>query len=289
LARYRLRFLLQEIDLREGDTLIGRSALCHVTIEDPLVSRQHSRIRIQGESAVLEDLGSRNGTYVNGRTIDGAHALTDGDRIRVGTLELVFCTAADRLRESRPGKRTTGFMCHCADCGIPYPAELHACVSCGSTRRVDDDTISGVVGNAHRNWTLELLTEVLDKAVGLQRWEDVERMLGRARVNVDGRLAAGQGVDAAQLERVTEAAIRLALGRGGSEWAAWVLSAHAALGISPSPTQLDLLEQVSPVIRGELHPALERLADALSGAAREPADHALAARLRGLAQTALGR
>ena len=51
MARYRLRFLLQEFDLPRGTTLIGRSSECQVTIEDPLVSRQHARILIDGDEA----------------------------------------------------------------------------------------------------------------------------------------------------------------------------------------------------------------------------------------------
>jgi pSer/pThr/pTyr-binding forkhead associated (FHA) protein len=69
-TRYRLRFLLQEIDLPQGETLIGRSASCQVTIEDPLVSRQHSRLYIRERSR--PDLGSRSGSMVNGRAVSGS-------------------------------------------------------------------------------------------------------------------------------------------------------------------------------------------------------------------------
>src|SRR5580693_6435434 len=91
LARYRLRFLLQEIDLHRGVTFIGRSPDCQVTIEDPLVSRQHARIVIDDMGARVEDLKSRNGVKVNGQAIKGETAIKDGDRLRIGTQELVFC------------------------------------------------------------------------------------------------------------------------------------------------------------------------------------------------------
>src|SRR3954463_6857632 len=87
LTRFRLRFLLQEIDLPQGETLVGRSANCQVTLDDPLVSREHARIRIQGSGAVVEDLGSRNGVQVGGKPIVGSAALCSGDRIRIGTQE----------------------------------------------------------------------------------------------------------------------------------------------------------------------------------------------------------
>ncbi|HOU94439.1 MAG TPA: FHA domain-containing protein, partial [Polyangiaceae bacterium] len=94
MSRPRLRFLLQEIDLRDGETLVGRSVHCHVTIEDPLVSRQHARLLVTRSGTTIEDLDSRNGTLVNGRAIRAAVELRDGDRIRIGTLELVYSRAS---------------------------------------------------------------------------------------------------------------------------------------------------------------------------------------------------
>ena len=75
MARYRLRFLLQEFDLPRGATILGRSSDCHVTIEDPLVSRQHARIMVRGEEATLEDLGSFGEDIVL-VTLDGRFAVS---------------------------------------------------------------------------------------------------------------------------------------------------------------------------------------------------------------------
>src|SRR5436853_6009735 len=80
-ARYRLRFLLQEFDLPRGATILRRSSDCHVTIEDPLVSRHHARIVLEGDRAVLYDLNSRNGVKVNGQAIKEPTELTDSDRL----------------------------------------------------------------------------------------------------------------------------------------------------------------------------------------------------------------
>jgi Protein of unknown function (DUF3662)/FHA domain len=75
--------------LREAVTLIGRSRRCDVVVEDPNVSRQHAEVRRQGDSYVLRDLGSTNGTRVNRREVKQA-TLQHGDRIEVGTTELRF-------------------------------------------------------------------------------------------------------------------------------------------------------------------------------------------------------
>src|SRR5258708_32569129 len=78
-SRFRLRFLLQEFELKPGDTLIGRSDDCQITIFDPLVSRRHAKIRVAAEEAILEDLGSRNGCRVNGTPIKTPQKLNVGD------------------------------------------------------------------------------------------------------------------------------------------------------------------------------------------------------------------
>lgn len=286
-ARYRLRFLLQEIDLRPGETLIGRSALCHVTIEDPLVSRQHARVFTEGDRVTLEDLDSRNGTFVNGKQVEGTRVLADGDRVRVGTLELVFCTAQDLAREARPGRRTTGFMCHCAHCGTPYPTEASACPSCGSETRVDDDTISGLIGEAQRDWTLEVLTEVLGKALVTRRWEEVERMLRRARATIESKLATGQAVGSEQLDYVGQAAVQLSVERGQPDWAGWALAVYATAGQVPAEEVLQPLDLMAESVRRELAGAASRLVTTIQAKggpdSREVASYVRLRALRGAA------
>lgn len=89
------RFLLvrdeQEIALHPGDNLVGRDRLIPVSIDDGSVSRRHARIGVTGESAVIEDLGSKNGTYLNGKRV-GARpvSLSDGDVIQLGSVFVTF-------------------------------------------------------------------------------------------------------------------------------------------------------------------------------------------------------
>jgi pSer/pThr/pTyr-binding forkhead associated (FHA) protein len=74
----------------EGDNLRGRGPDLLVWIDDESVSRRHARIRIRQGSAVLEDLGSKNGTYLAGRKISEPATLCDGDKIRIGPQTLTF-------------------------------------------------------------------------------------------------------------------------------------------------------------------------------------------------------
>jgi hypothetical protein len=239
LVRFRLRFLLQEIDLPQGETLLGRSTSCQLTFDDPLVSRVHARLCIEGERATIEDLGSRNGVQVGGKPIKAARELNEGDRIRIGMHELVFCRVQPPTATRKEITRSTGFLCHCASCGIPYPADLVQCPSCGSNERSDEDTMSGV--ESQRNWSLELLTDVLRKALSLGRWDDATRLLERARANVENNVAGGQLVDPGSLEAVADAAAAVALAKEDAQWGHWVLTIYAELGAPPPASVLHRL------------------------------------------------
>ena len=72
-----------------GATL-GRGRQCDVVLNDPNVSRQHAEIRPRGGSWVLTDLGSTNGSQLNGRRIDGSEVLRDGDEIELGESAMTF-------------------------------------------------------------------------------------------------------------------------------------------------------------------------------------------------------
>lgn len=290
MTRYRLRFLLQEIDLPQGETLIGRSAACQVTIEDPLLSRQHGRFRVDGSDVTFEDLGSRNGSFVNGQPVTGAVRVKDGDRIRLGTQEIVVCTAGLPLKRQGAGTRPTGFMCHCADCGLPYPAELTMCPSCGSAERLDEDTISGVVSDSQqRNWTLELLVEVIERAFSLQRWDDVERMLRRARPHVDERLQSSLPMKREHVDALANAASALAEARRQAEWGRWALAIHAALAWVPRAEVTARLSTLPPSERASLAPAAHALLESVNakgGPAAE--DRAGFSRVESLSMPPLG-
>jgi hypothetical protein len=69
----------------EGDQLtIGRDSTNGVAINDPEVSRRHARLTFQGGKYVLEDLGSTNGSFVNGQRLSGPHVLKAGDVVALG-------------------------------------------------------------------------------------------------------------------------------------------------------------------------------------------------------------
>ncbi len=72
-----------------GATL-GRSRDCDIVLDDSSISRRHAEIRPDGGGWTVADLGSTNGVRVNGRTVSGAAALRAGDRVELGSTEIVF-------------------------------------------------------------------------------------------------------------------------------------------------------------------------------------------------------
>jgi DNA-binding winged helix-turn-helix (wHTH) protein len=79
------------VPLAGGENLVGRGPECILAIPSGLVSRHHARIAVDGERVTLRDLGSKNGTLLGGRRVEGEVPLADGDEVRIGPALLVFC------------------------------------------------------------------------------------------------------------------------------------------------------------------------------------------------------
>lgn len=70
--------------------IIGRNPECHVSLADPYASSQHARIFFQDGGIFIEDLGSTNGTFVNGIRVSDPLVLEDGAQIQIGQTILEF-------------------------------------------------------------------------------------------------------------------------------------------------------------------------------------------------------
>ena len=80
----------REIALGEGEFVLGRDPDADIPVDHASVSRHHARIVIDETAARLEDLGSKNGTFLRNQRLEGSHPLRDGDAIRLGLVSLVF-------------------------------------------------------------------------------------------------------------------------------------------------------------------------------------------------------
>ena len=98
-ARWQIVVSGREIDLHDGENIVGRERGVTVHIEARSISRHHARITVSSDRITLEDLSSKNGTTVGGRRVHSVTELGDGDRI-------VFGTVAATLRSVRPAVST---------------------------------------------------------------------------------------------------------------------------------------------------------------------------------------
>jgi DNA-binding winged helix-turn-helix (wHTH) protein len=88
---YRLIWEDREVALSEGENVLGRTRRAAVWIDSTSVSRQHARIVIAGDHATVEDLGSKNGTCLGGKRLEGPPTrLADGDVLTLGSVTMTF-------------------------------------------------------------------------------------------------------------------------------------------------------------------------------------------------------
>jgi DNA-binding winged helix-turn-helix (wHTH) protein len=89
-ATYWLVWQTRQVSLSVGENIVGRSPDASVWIDADGVSRRHARIVVRDNEATLEDLGSKNGTFVGAVPVTTPWRLTDGDQIRLGSVVLTF-------------------------------------------------------------------------------------------------------------------------------------------------------------------------------------------------------
>jgi hypothetical protein len=136
----------QAITLPRGTATVGRAVGCLLVINDPGVSRQHLKFHV-GRQVFVEDLGSQNGTWINGQRIDGRRTLADGDQITVGsrsfTLRIVEELPYTEDCPTATGDTRAGTMLGvgavvqraCHKCGCDLPIDAERCPRCDHTWR----------------------------------------------------------------------------------------------------------------------------------------------------------
>jgi DNA-binding winged helix-turn-helix (wHTH) protein len=95
-ARFRLVWAGGRATLTDGEHVLGRDPDLELFLDSRDISRRHARIRIIGDEATIEDLESKNGTFVAERRLETVTRLADGDSIRIGSVELTFTAIRSR-------------------------------------------------------------------------------------------------------------------------------------------------------------------------------------------------
>jgi DNA-binding winged helix-turn-helix (wHTH) protein len=96
----------REFPLRDGEYFAGRDAGADLQLDSPRISRHHARLVVAGKRVTIEDLGSKNGTFVGGVRISAPTALAAGAEVRLGPFTFVFVVG----RQAAPTETETGSL-----------------------------------------------------------------------------------------------------------------------------------------------------------------------------------
>lgn len=250
MGRYRIRNGATELELPPGEFLIGRSAQCHLTIDDALVSRLHAKIVTEGDELFIEDLGSRNGFSVNSVETRAKTKLRHLDRIRIGNQDLVV---VDDAAMGRPAKATSNVcrICgasmqvgetRCGVCGAPAGTGLreHATVELQVPLELRQAAAAGMKSPS----AFAMVGSIASKALALGRIDEAERMLAPLLDSIGNRFAAGEVVDPPTLREAIDFATKLTEGPTAGRWITWLLNAHASLRRLPDVALVDALHDL---------------------------------------------
>jgi FHA domain/PilZ domain len=197
-VRVYLEYLGDSVELPLGETIIGRDVGCTLRFNDPSVSRRHLKFVRRASDVFVEDLGSANGTLVNGRKLAGALRLLNNDRLVIGTRELAIrvpeiedkepptlnlsdLSVTDALRA-----RTTTTK---VPVTVPPPLANQRCPRCGAAVSAEDDECA----SCQYRWGSfrpQSTTLVNPNPLGLRRHERLELELRIMYVSPDLEIEA---------------------------------------------------------------------------------------------------
>jgi hypothetical protein len=185
--------------LQAEEVLIGRDPTCRVVLDDPLISREHARLRIGPDQVTVEDLRSANGLYVNNVRIFEPCQLFDGDRLLLGTTELCVFTAESHAqrrphRTARPPVATS-----------PQPP------AAAPTERVA---------------ALDVLGRLADRMLADQKPQHAERVLADHLTKLLDGARSGLPVPESVLVGAARQSLKLARALGEGKWINYVMELH---------------------------------------------------------------
>lgn len=287
MTRFRIRYRAIDVNLGDGDFVIGRGEECHLVLDDSLVSRRHAVLRASADHVLVEDLGSRNGVRVNGVRIERRAQMKTGDTLRIGAQDLTVCDAP-AVREKATG---TLELFACPKCGGPTENGDVSCRHCGArldrVRKTQLDlevpALDAAAEVAKQRSSVTVLAGLVEKALNLKRFDEAERILSSLIGNVLVQAEAGHP-DEPNARRAAAFALTLAEAAGRGQWLEFPFRIYAALGrLMPAET-IDTIYRLVTTLRFTDPNPLRTYLERLRGSEREfgPNERFLLRRLEGL-------
>lgn len=205
-----LRQGVNEIRLDRPVLVIGRSTACEVQLTSALVSRRHARLTLSQLGVSVEDLGSRNGVYVNSVRVAGSVRLKPGDRLSVGDEVLYFGEIEDELK-NEAADTVTGL--------VPPRIQRDSFI---------DDEVAVATRSAD---VFQLLASVVDKALALGRGEEAERVIAMHLQAALADAVAGREVSLDVARTAAGYSVKLAGATGKALWMDHAVKLYSALGL----------------------------------------------------------
>ncbi len=308
---FRLRYLAHDLELAVDEFVIGRSAECQLSLNDPLVSRRHAVIKIRRDIVSVQDLGSRNGVLINGVKIGAEHPVVAGDKITIGSQEMrllgedatdpnlarttnddVYRRATQTLgaayvvdlRKAVDGSVTA----HMNSPSVPEPLSsrsMSAPVRSRSTpppiERFTEPPTSEPTSRSQQSF--QLLGGVADKALAMGRFEEAERILQALLLDVITRARDGQPIEALLAESAARYAARLGGATTRGSWVDYVFELYKRLK-KPLPAAVvdDLYTVVRKAKNIDLLMLRAYLVDLRAAPTQGPAEQFVVKRIEGL-------
>ena len=205
-----LRQGVTEIRLDRPVLTVGRSTACEVQLTSGLVSRRHARLTLSQLGVNVEDLGSRNGVYVNSVRVVGSVRLKPGDRLSVGDEVLYFGEIEDEA-PSETSDTVTGL--------VPPRVQRDSFI---------DDDVAVATRSAD---VFQLLASVVDKALALGRGDEAERVIAMHLQAALADAVAGRDVSLDVARTAAGYSVKLAGATGKALWMDHAVKLYAALGL----------------------------------------------------------
>jgi hypothetical protein len=159
-------------------------------------------------------------------------------------------------------------------CRFPYARELVSCPNCGSTERRsadEEDTFTGKLdGRAQQSWSVQLLAEVVEKALSLGRTADASRAMLRIVGQFEEHAKVQHALDPSQLDAAVRLAVRVAVVADDVSALSGLLRVTATSGSLPSEGAVDAMLGLPDYLRGRLAVDVAATLSSLPVAVREP-------------------
>ena len=264
-----------EINLPLGEIIIGRGPECYLRVDEPMVSRRHARLRVTPTAVILEDLGSRNGSRVNGINATGAVELKTGDILGVGTQQFTL----EREEEASPHRPTVNVApqwmnketpapdkppeepavnpvsvatsSQFATSGMTNPGPLPLGVQSPEPTSVGldppthsshpDNEPSDMGQGGQRGSAYRLFWGLSDRLLAMNRVEEAERMMGPRLNEMRTRAEAGEIPEEGIVLDVLRRALKLAAATKKDQWFGWIFEFAR---VCKHKMQLPLLDEI---------------------------------------------